>query len=109
MDALFRSRSLAYRAAAGNDYRTSRNYYLTVLICTDIFSCRSIEDRCRGIYDDSCTDHRILLHDCSFVYTAVSADEYIILNDDRQGTYRFKNATELLGSREMDMLSDLGT
>ena len=61
MDALLRSRSFAYRTTAGNHYGTFRNDNLTVLICTDIFTCRCIIDGCRGIDYHACADDGIFV------------------------------------------------
>ena len=107
MDSLLRTRALADRTASGHDDGTRRNHHLAVLVGTDIFPCGRIKDGSRCIDDHSCSDHGVLLHDGSFIDSAVAADEDIVLDDHREGTYRFEHAAELRGCREMDMLAHL--
>ena len=107
MHSLLRSRSLADRTASRHDHCAGRNHHLAVLVSPDIFSGSSIEDRCRRIDDHACTDHRILLDDGALIDAAVSADEHIVLDDDRKSPYRLEHSTKLRCSRKMHVLSHL--
>ena len=107
MDSVFCSRSLAYRAAAGHDDSTGRNGKTAILIRTDISTIYGIVQCCGSVDYDSGTENCALPYQDTLLDAAISTHENIVLNDYRHCADRLEHATDLGGSSDVDVLSDL--
>src|SRR5262249_13451702 len=93
--------------AAGYNHSIPRNNYRTFARLPQNLFSNQVEYGCGARNNGPGTNHRTTFYDGSLIDSAVTTNQDIIFNDDRQRTNRFKNPSDLATRAEMHALPDL--